>query len=551
MTLRTAEGIVPWPVDFANEYRARGYWQDRPLVDYIRDRAVEDPTAEALVDGDLRLSYAELMGRVDAAAGRLITAGLEPDDRILIQLPNGWQFVVLTLACFRSGVIPVMALPAHRTHELRYLIDHAEARAIAVAGVLRDFDHEGMAHELKNKCASLQIVLVSGDMRGEKSIALDPLLEDGKPTTVASPSPDAVACFLLSGGTTGLPKLIARTHNDYACNVRETLRVSGFSRATRYLVVMPAAHNFPLACPGLLGALFAGGSVIMLPSPEPARALAAIRTESITDTAVVPAVAQKWIEYVTLNPSEIPSTLRNLEVGGSRMPDEIAARVRPVLGATLQQVFGMAEGLINMTRLDDPEEAIIHSQGRPVCDADELLVLDEDGNPVPAGIAGLLYTRGPYTPRGYYVAAEHNAGSFRADGGWYGSGDIVIVRPDGNLTVAGRAKDIINRGGENISAEEIENFAYHHDGVELAAAVAMPDPAVGERVCLYVVVKAGATVALADIIRIMEQAGCARFKYPERLELASELPITKIGKIDKKQLRERIAKLLADSQSEG
>lgn len=547
MTLRTAEGIVPWPLDLTVEYRAEGYWEDRPLVDYIRDRSHEKPSAEALIDGELRMSYKELVDRVDAAAARLLAAGLKTDDRILIQMPNNWQFLVLTLACFRAGIIPVMALPAHRPHELRHLIDHSEARAMVVAGIIRDFDHEAMAHDLREECETLELILVSGSPMNPDSVPLDPMLADGEATTVASPSPDAVACFLLSGGTTGLPKLITRTHNDYACNIRETTRIGGFNATTRYLAVMPATHNFPLACPGLLGALFVGGTVVMLASPEPARAMAIIKAESITDTAVVPAVAQKWIEYVTDNPSAAPKTLRVLEVGGSRMPDEIAARVRPVLGAVLQQVFGMAEGLINMTRLDDPDEVIIHTQGRPVCAADEVLVLDDDGNPVQIGTPGLLFTRGPYTPRGYYRAPDHNARAFRADGGWYGSGDIVIRRGDGNLIVAGRDKDIINRSGEKVSAEEVENFAYQHEGVELAAAVAMPDPSVGERVCLYVVVKPGISIALKDVVGIMQDAGCARFKFPERLEIVDDIPLTKIGKIDKKQLRENIALLLADS----
>lgn len=547
MTLRTIEGTVPWPVELAIEYRQQGYWQDRTILDYVRDRATATPGAEAIVDGALRLSYGELLERVEAAAARLVDSGLRSDDRILIQLPNSWQFVVLTLACFRSGIIPVMALPAHRSHELGYLIDHAEARAIAVAGVVRDFDHEAMAHELKDACPSLERVVVSGRTANPQSLSLDDMLGPGETRELPHPSPDSVALFLLSGGTTGLPKLIARTHNDYACNVRENVRIGGFDASTRYLVVMPAAHNFPLACPGLLGALFVGGSVILLPSPEPGRALATIAAERITVTAAVPAVAQKWIEYVGEHPEAAPTTLRVIEVGGSRMPDEIAARVRPVLGATLQQVFGMAEGLINMTRLDDSDEVITHTQGRPVCAADEILILDDEGEEVPAGVPGLLYTRGPYTPRGYYAAPDHNDRSFRADGGWYGSGDIVVVRPDGNLIVAGRDKDIINRGGENISAEEVENFAYQHPAVELAAAVAMPDAEVGERVCLYVVARRGATVQLDDIVGIMSGAGCARFKYPERLEIVQQLPTTKIGKIDKKLLRDDIAVRLTGS----
>lgn len=204
--------------------------------------------------------------------------------------------------------------------------------------------------------------------------------------------------------------------------------------------------------------LFAGGRAVILPSPVAERALHTIDTERVTVATVVPAVAQAWIEYQREHHAKAGDTLQVLQVGGSRMPDELAARVGPVLGARLQQVFGMAEGLSNMTRLDDAAEIITNTQGRPVSVADEIAIVDGAG---------------PYTPRGYFRAPDHNATAFTADG-WYVTGDIVVRRPDGNVVVAGRAKDMINRGGEKISAEEIENFAYQIDGVEMAAAVAVP-----------------------------------------------------------------------------
>ncbi len=228
---------------------------------------------------------------------------------------------------------------------------------------------------------------------------------------------------------------------------------------------------------------------------------------------------------------------------GARLADEVARTVRPVLGATLQQVFGMAEGLLNYTRLDDPEDAICTTQGRPMSEGDEVRVVDELDRDVPDGTPGALLTRGPYTPRSYYRAAEQNARAFTADG-WYRSGHIVRRRPDGNLVVEGRDKDMINRGGEKISAEEVENLAYQLPQVAQAAAIAMPDPDLGERVCLYAVLEPGITLTLQDVRQAMAAAGVATFKWPERLELIAELPATKVGKIDKKALREDIARRL-------
>jgi len=546
MSRPTREGSVPWPPDVAATYRMSGYWEDRTLGSLVWEVADRQPDVVALVDGDVRMTYQELTRRADAAAGRLRGVGLRSDDRVVVQLPNGWHFVVLTLACFRAGVIPVMALPAHRRHELQHLASVSESRAIVVPDVLRDFDHQALAHRLVDELPDLELVLTLGTPAGAAH-SLDELL--GFPDDPASarhradawdPDPDSLACFLISGGTTGLPKLITRTHNDYVCNIRATSSAAGLDGDDVYLGTLPASHNFPLACPGLLGTLLVGGRVVMLPSPEPVRAFATVAAEGVTISAAVPAVAQRWIEHQESVGGDDLATLRVLQVGGSRLPDEFARRVAPVLGCTLQQVFGMAEGLINTTRLDDPDQVICTTQGRPVHQADEVRVLDPMGNDVPDGEPGSLFTRGPYTPRGYYNAPEHNARSFLA-GGWYGSGDVVVRGPGGNLVVHGRDKDMINRGGEKISAEEIESLVYGMPGVELVAAVAMPDPALGERLCVYVVPKPGSEPTLDAVRAHLHDADVAAFKLPDRLELVAELPMTKVGKIDKSALREDIA----------
>ncbi|MQA16338.1 MAG: AMP-binding protein [Pseudonocardiaceae bacterium] len=524
-----SDGTVPWPEEFVTRYVERGYWQGRPLGALLRE--VGDPDAIALVDGDLRLTYAELRARADGAAGRLAALGLRGGDRILVQLPNIWEFVVLTLGCLRLGVVPVMALPAHRRHELAYLAEHGEVRAIAVPDRLRGFDHRALAHEVAAEAGTVEHVLVAGDAGTD--VDLRTLCQPGPAPDAPEPGSRDVAVFLLSGGTTGLPKLIARTHDDYAYNATRSAEVCGFDASTVYLGTLPASHNFPLACPGLLGTLLTGGRVVLLGSPDPAKVLPTIETERITHVCAVPTTAQRWI--AAHDGSDDLSSLQVLQVGGARMPPEHARRVRPALGATLQQVFGMAEGLLNYTRLDDPEGVICETQGRPMCPDDEIRIVDESGADVPDGEPGLLLTRGPYTPRGYYRAAEHNARAFTPEG-WYRTGDIVRLHPSGNLLVEGRDKDMINRAGEKISAEEVENLAYRVPGVSEVAAVAMPDPELGERICLFVV----GSATLDEVRDAMGRAGAARYKLPERLEHVPELPSTNVGKIDKKALRERL-----------
>ena len=251
----------------------------------------------------------------------------------------------------------------------------------------------------------------------------------------------------------------------------------------------------------------------MLASPEPQQVFAAIEPEGVTITAVVPAVAAAVAGPRRSSTARVRwRRLRVLQVGGARLADELARQVarywaRPAAG--VRHGRGPAE----LTRLDDPDEVICTTQGRPLCPADEVRIVDETDNDLPDGVPGALLTRGPYTPRGYYRAAEQNARAFTADG-WYRSGDIVRRRPDGNLVVEGRDKDMINRGGEKICAEEVENLVYRLPEVAQVAAVAMPDPELGERVCVYVVPRPGRRSRSKTIRARMAAAGVPHSSGP-------------------------------------
>ena len=526
MSRPIADGVVPWPQDAAAEYAARGWWRGHALGTELVAAADTHPGRTALVDGATRLTYASLVARADALASRLVDdLGVRRGDRVVVQLPNCWPFVVLLLGCLRAGIVPVMALPAHRRHELTHLLEVSEAVALVAVEPVDGVPaprHVLLGDELTRMCTEPTAPDAGHRARWDAD----------------EPGSREVALFLLSGGTTGLPKLIARTHDDYAYNARASAQLCGLSRSTVYLGTLPVSHNFPLACPGILGTLLSGGTVVMLASPEPRRVFDTIAAEGVTVAAAVPAVAQRWLAHAAeVGP---PASLELLQVGGARLADELARRVRPVLGATLQQVFGMAEGLLNYTRLDDPDDVICSTQGRPLSPGDEVRIVDEAGRDLPDGEPGALLTRGPYTPRGYYRAPEQNARAFTTDG-WYASGDIVRRRPDGNLVVEGRDKDMINRGGEKVSAEAVENLMYRLPAVAAVAAVAAPDAELGERVCCFVVLRPGTALTLPEVRASMEAAGVARFSWPERLELVGELPSTKVGKIDKKALRDRLA----------
>ncbi|MEV0250400.1 AMP-binding protein [Nocardia sp. NPDC050712] len=523
-------GYVPFPDAAAESYRAAGFWAGRPLGDLLRTAARAHPDRPLLLDDAAVRSYAQVDTAADRMAHGLLALGIAPGDRVVVQLPNIPEFLTVLFGLLRAGIIPVLTLPAHRRAEIEHLARLSDAVAYVIADRQGDFDYRELASTVRAAVPALRHVLVAGDP-GEFT-ALNSVPRDG----TALPEIDSrdIALMLVSGGTTGLPKLIARTHDDYAYNATASAAVCELGAADVYLATLPAAHNFPLACPGILGTIATGGAVTFVTDPSPENAFAAIERHHVTVTAVVPPLAQLWCAATEWEDADL-SSLRLLQVGGARLAEVNAKEVTPALGATLQQVFGMAEGLLNFTRLDDAAELLHTTQGRPLSAADEIRVVDGAGNDVEPGAEGELLTKGPYTIRGYYRAPEHNARAFTPDG-YYRSGDLVRQLPSGHLVVSGRIKDVINRGGENVSCDELEEHLLAHPAVRHAAAVGLPDAALGEKVCAVLVVD-GDLPTLAQIKTFLSDRGLATYKLPDVLRRADTLPVTAVGKIDKKALR--------------
>jgi 2,3-dihydroxybenzoate-AMP ligase len=513
------DGHVPIPPERAERYRRAGHWTGIGLADLVLGGHGE---RVALVEGDRRVTYAELRAGTERLAARLTGLGLGPRDRVVVQLPNGEPFVALVLALWRLGAIPVLALPAHREHELRHLLAMSGAAALAVPARLHRSDHLAVARRLLGGRGPL-LVLGEAELRpGEVDLAAA-IRAPSSGRVGEGASGDDLALLLLSGGTTGLPKLIPRTHDDYGCNLRVSADACGAGEGTVYLASLPAAHNFALGCPGVMGTLMRGGRVVL-----GSAGLEVMARERVTATAAVPALAARWADAVEAG-APPPRDLRVLQVGGARLAPAPARRLRRVLGCGLQQVYGMAEGLLCFTRLDDPEEVVVDTQGRPASPDDEVRIVD-----------GELQARGPYTIAGYFRAPEANAAAFTADG-FYRTGDLVRRHPSGSLVVEGRIKDVINRDGEKVAAAEVEDLALAHPAVAQAAVVAMPDPASGEAVCLFAVARGAGVLTLDEIRAFLDGRGLARYKLPDRLEVVAELPLTAVGKVDRARLRERAA----------
>ncbi|WP_265645035.1 AMP-binding protein [Verminephrobacter aporrectodeae] len=336
-------------------------------------------------------------------------------------------------------------------------------------------------------------------------------------------------------------QLFPRTHADYAYSIRASANICQLDADSVYLAVLPVAHNFPLSSPGILGVLHAGGRVVFAQGGDPEQAFDLIADERVTITALVPPLVLIWMEQAPALRPDL-SSLRLLQVGGAKLSEEAARRVGPLLGCRLQQVFGMAEGLVCYTRAEDGDEAITTTQGQPISPAGEIRIVDDDVA-LPLGAVGNLLTRGPYTIRGYFNAPKHNARAFTSDG-FYRTGDLARQLPSGHLVVEGRVKDLINRGGDKVAAEEVENLLLSHPAVLDVALVAMPDDFLGERSCAFVIAR-GAPPALAELRRFLRDCGVADFKLPDRLELLPSFAQTGVGKVSKKALREIIAAKLA------
>ncbi|WBU54435.1 (2,3-dihydroxybenzoyl)adenylate synthase [Paracoccus sp. SCSIO 75233] len=535
----TGTGPLPeqrWPEEFAARYRAEGWWRGETFGQMLRARAARHPDRIAIT-GARSLSYAGLLSEAETHARRFAGAGLLPGQRVVVQLPNIPEFLPVVFGLFLARLIPVFTLPAHRDVEITHFIARSRASAYVIADRFEGFDYRSMA----SRVAPELPVFVIGDPGS--FAALDSLSPNG--VLPAEPSPSDVAFLQISGGSTGLSKLIPRTHDDYLYSCRASAEICGLGPDSVYMVSLPAAHNFPMSSPGHFGTLCAGGTVVMCPNPAPQVAFDLIARHRVTMTGLVPPLALAWMKAAKMMSPDL-SSLGVLLVGGAKLTPEIASRIAPTLGCRLQQVFGMAEGLVNYTRLDDPDELVIHTQGRPISPGDEVLVLDDDGTPVPDGEPGHLLTRGPYTIRAYYDDPAANARSFTADG-FYRTGDIVRRLPSGHLEVQGRAGDHINRAGEKISAEEIEDHLLAHPAIFDAAVVSLPDDALGERSCAFVVLAGDTRPGAADIRGFMRGRGLAAFKIPDEIVFVPELQTTAVGKISRKGLRAALRdKLLGD-----
>jgi len=547
-------GANPFPKEWIGRYYQNHVWLGMTLGEMLDRSADLYPNKEALVAGDARLTYQELREQVDRAAIAFFDLGLGKLDRVLLQLPNWAEFVYAYYGLHKIGAIPVMCLPRFSQREMEHFCEMTEAKAWVVPLRYEKIDYHPMIKAIQAGSTHLKHIVVIDPREGrdepwpEGTLSFNTLLQKvdlkkySKDTLRSlRPDPDEICHLMPTGGSTGLPKLVPRTHNDFLCNFDYRAKAWERSAHDITLIATPVTHNMAIEV-SMNPAFLTGGKVVMIPSTRPKDILEAIEKERVTTMILAVAQVQQIIDFSDLNRHNVAS-LQVIATGGSHMPSELIKKVYDKLGCKFFNVFGMSEGPCTQTRWQDPDEAVFHTVGRPICPYDEFKVIDADGRDLPRGTEGELVVRGPCIFRGYFKAEAENQEAFTADG-FFRTGDIAKFDPEGRLIITGRKKDIIIRGGENISAREVEELILSHPKVEQVAAVGMPDPVLGERVCAFIKSKQGMRVSFEEIISYLKEKKTSVLYLPERIETIDELPLTNVGKVDKKRLREEIKEKL-------
>ena len=515
-----------------SKYEGLDGWEKRNFGQHLACWAEKYKDRVAVVDSEEEITYRELDKKATALAKAFLDMGIQKSDRVVVQLPNRISFVVVLFALARVGAIPILALPAHREAELEGIMSLAEPCAYILAEKYMGYDYLPMTDSLKKRFSCLKHVIVDGTHGGD--ILLSRINgQAGVFPEVDSYSP---AVLLLSGGTTGIPKLIPRTHTDYIYNARMSAKRCGLNSDSVYLAALPVAHNFPLCCPGLLGTLDVGGRVVLSPTTSPDDILSLITVEKVTVTALVPAMVTVCMEMLEWDEDYDISSLEILQVGGAMLDDSLADRIIGEWPCKLMQVFGTAEGLLCFTSPEDEDAIVGRCQGTPVSPADEVRIVDEYGEEVARGSYGELLSRGPYTIDGYYKAEDANRESFTEDG-FYCTGDKAMWTAQGNIRMGGRIKEQINRAGEKIMPAELETYLCKNPHIKEASVVGVPDEMLGSRICAFIISEDGCTVELAKIHQYLQGLGVAPYKFPDQVENIDIWPFTSVGKIDKKELQ--------------
>jgi len=539
----------------ARQYRAAGLWQDVTLSERFLAQADRFADKLAIVVDGRRATYRQLQRDVLSVANGLLAEGLEPGDVIAGQLPNSYEIPVLHLACNMVGMLYMPLHDSWRALEVGHLLAQAKVKVVISRHLYRDFDYVQMIRDLRPDLPDLKTHFVIGESAGdgikpfEMLIAAEPL--GTKQIASLRPDPDYPAALMLSGGTTAISKISRYSSNDLQAMLNAARDGARFVETDVAAALAPAGtgatgYVYPVLMP-----LLNGGTSVMLPhwsNPEDAADL--MVRENCTYATAIPAQLIKLLPTFRSRPRDDFHNLRVITNAGAPLPYDAAREVEELTGAVIQSIYGATDaGTPTLTTADDPREKRLGTVGRivPGCECE---IRDSDGNALPAGTVGEVAWRGADKSWGYLGADDQTRSVFTQDH-FYKSGDLGQFDEDGYLKIVGRIKDMILRGGRNVSPLLIEEALIKHADVQDVAVAAMPDPVLGERACAFVIARPGAGLELAGLLDFLRGEGLATWQLPERLELMQELPRSAGGKTLKRELTALVTEKLKAELQQG
>lgn len=535
-------GVVYPDENDLEQYVRDGVLGTETLIDGFRQTCARYPDHVALLGPALRLTYSQLDALSTRLGAALLRQGLRPLDRAIFQLGDSEQLVIAFFACLKAGLIPVCTLAAHREREIGYLAQLAEAKLHIVQGDDRKFDGVAFARAMQAQAPTLRLVLQARGVPAAGVLHLQSLIdsiaaeEAEEVLREVELDPFQVAVFQLSGGTTGVPKIIPRFHNEYLYNMRAVGAWLRYRSDDVLFMPQPMVHNLNMGC--CFGPmLMSGGTVTIAPNLQPETLISLIAQTRPTWLMLGGPIIARLESAIAAGNVDLSSARGVIAASGAR-------KLRELLGVPVHVIFGITEGVIALTHADDPLEAKDTTNGRPVSPWDRIRIL-VPGTETPAapGDIGEPVFKGPYTIRGYYRAEERNRETFTRDG-WYRSGDLMQERViDGKTyyVFCGRLKDLVSRGGEKINCEEVEMAVAGHPSVAAVAAVPYPDPVFDERLCAVLILRDGCQApTVAELGAYLQQYGLAKFKWPERIEVVAAFPLTASGKLSKAALKDMV-----------
>ena len=542
------EGFRNYMKKDAEKYNKYRWWLGLTWGDIFNKATDLYPQKEALVDDTSRYTYGELREKVDRLAASLIGLGIRQGDFAMIQLPNWNEFIFSYFALQKIGAIVILLISRHGKAEVSYLCELTKPKAWILPERYGKIEYNPLITNIRKENGQLEHVILVRSEKRRGFQNLEELIDKGKlnKSTLRliderRPDPMAVATITPTGGTTGLPKAVPRTHNDFISNVEYHSKAWEITSEDTILTVAPVSHGQGMLC-GVGASFLNYAKYVLIDSTQPENICAVLEREKVTALPTVPAVIQRIVNLENLDQYDL-SYLKKVYSGGAPSSPDLVKSVYDKLKCKFVNAYGSAEGSCAMTRLDDDFETVCTTVGKKDCPYNEFKVINQYGEEMPPGAEGELITKGPTIFTGYFKSTEENKKIF-TKAGFFKTGDLARIDETGTITITGRIKETILRGGETISAVGIERLITAHSGVLDAAVVGMPDKDLGERVCAYIVTKSGVKLTFDEVIAFLKGSGASVMQLPERIEFIDSMPLTKIGKADKKILKEDIIKKL-------